>query len=153
MWEAGKVWMFLIQGHNIVTSSPHTFYSSPGTQRPPLTDTPGTSAHQEIQNLAHFRNWKVAWINNDVLKEQKGSKNPQLHQCPDHDPLEEDDTPAGGVGCWFHSTAVSPECQTNRQDETPTVCLKYEVKMSRLNWTTQACHGAHYLFITDFLPA
>ena len=114
--------MFLIQGHNIVTSSPHTFYSSPGTHRPPLTDTPETPAHQTIQNLAHFRNGKVAWINIDILKEQKGTKNPQLHPCPDHDPLEEDDTPAGGVDVGSTQPPSRPNVkQTDKMKLQPSV--------------------------------
>ena len=72
--------MFLVQGHNIVTSSPHTFYSSAGTHRPPLTDTPGTSAHQKIQNLTHLRNEKVPWVNIDILNDIETSSYSFLDQ-------------------------------------------------------------------------
>ena len=114
--------MFLVQGHNIVTSSPHTFYSSAGTHRPPLTDKPGTSANKKIQNLAHLRNEKVPLVNIDIMTEQKGTKNPQLLQCSDHDPLEEDDTPAGGVNVGSIQPPSRPNVkQTDKRKLQPSV--------------------------------
>ena len=64
----------------------------------------------------------VAWINDDVLEEQKGSKNPQLHQCPVHDPLEEDDTPAGGVDVGSTQPPSRPNVkQTDKMKLQPSV--------------------------------